>query len=372
MICSTIKRLKDRFTGPVFPRLAAMAISTDHYTPEYLDAIAKMDVAVVNFYPGAPIEPAFVVSELKHRNPRIKVALYTNLNNQIDSPAWKVNLDKLTESGWWLLKDKQRIPNGDNTPTDVSYDCNLTNFTKLDAQGRRYPEWLAQWLYGLWFQHSGADWWYCDNVQITQRIDEADWQCTGTDQKVTPGLDSAYRIGHRAEWNQIRRLCNLPIMGNADNDLSSPEYRGQLNGAFLEGQMGYDWSLQTWAGWDAMMARYRAALANTRKPHTVIFNAAGEPTDLKLFRFAYTSCLLDDGYFSFSGANGNYGVVPWFDEYGVELGRAREKHLTPYENGVYRRRFQNGTVYCNPTKLTQTVDGHVIAPEDGVVCRGVH
>ncbi len=33
----------------------------------------------------------------------------------------------------------------------------------------------------------------------------------------------------------------------------------------------------------------------------------------------------------------------------------------------YRRRFQHGTVYCNPTKSAQTVDGHYLAAEDGAI-----
>lgn len=346
-----------RHFGPVFPRLAAMAISTDHYTPEYLDAIAKMDLAIVNFYPGAPQGPKAVIAELKAINPRLQVGIYTDLNDQIDSPAWQEVLTKLTGENWWLTDKGQRI----SAWGGKSFYCNLST---------PWPQWMTEYCHQTFFAGSQADWWYCDCVQKTQRVKEGDFN--GRDETVTPEINSAYRAAYASVWPKMRSLTGCKVMGNADNDLSTPEYRGKLDGAFLEGLMGYPWSLQSWAGWDAMMARYRAALANTRKPHTVIFNAAGEPTNLKLFRFAYTSCLLDDGYFSFSGANGNYGVVPWFEEYGIELGRAREKHLTPYENGVYRRRFQNGTVYCNPTKLTQTVDGHVIAPEDGVVCRGVH
>jgi hypothetical protein len=64
-------------------------------------------------------------------------------------------------------------------------------------------------------------------------------------------------------------------MGNADNDLSLPEYRNQLNGVFLEGLMGKSWSLERTAGWAAMMKRYLGVKANLRPPAIVGFNVAG-------------------------------------------------------------------------------------------------
>lgn len=353
MICKSLAYLKHRFYGPVFPRLFGCAISTDSYTPAYLDAIARMDMTVVNFYPGASVGPRFVVSELKRRNPGIKVYIYTDLNDQIDSPAWDTVMHRLSAKNEWLLKDQQRIPAWGGK----SFYCNL--------QTPSWPFWMAEYCDETFIKGSGADGWYCDCVQEEQRVPVADFNGTG-DIPVTPEISATYRHTYALAFDRIRQLSRLPVMGNCDNDLSSPEYQGALEGAYLEGLMGYSWSL-IHQGWDAVMARYRGSLRHTSSPHTVVFNVAGAPADFKLFRFAYTSCLLHDGYFSFSGANGNYGVVPWFKEYEIQLGRALDEHITPYQSGVYRRRFQHGTVYCNPTKTTQTVDGHVIAAEDGVI-----
>ena len=64
------------------------------------------------------------------------------------------------------------------------------------------------------------------------------------------------------------------------------------------------------------MARYRAVLANTRPPRIVGFNVSGTADDYRFFRYAFTSCSLDDGYFSFTDRT-RVLQRAWFDEYGA-------------------------------------------------------
>lgn len=105
-----------------------------------------------------------------------------------------------------------------------------------------------------------------------------------------------------------------------------------------------------------MMARYRAVLRNTRPPNIVGFNVHGSPTDYRFFRYAYTSCLLDDGYFSFTDKSREYSSVPWFDEYDYKLGKAiSEPPAAAWSNGVWRRDFQYGIALVNPTNTARTV-----------------
>jgi hypothetical protein len=146
-------------------------------------------------------------------------------------------------------------------------------------------------------------------------------------------------------------------MGNTDCDLSPPEFADQLEGAFLEGLMGKRWSLETGAGWPAMMARYRAALANSRAPHLVGFNVHGPADDFRFFRYAYASCLLDDGYFSFSANDRGYSGVTWFDEFDFNLGAATSPPpAAEWKNGVWRRDFAHGLALVNPTKDPVTIE----------------
>jgi hypothetical protein len=148
-------------------------------------------------------------------------------------------------------------------------------------------------------------------------------------------------------------------MGNTDGDLSESEYAGQLESAFLEGLMGKSWSIETWGGWSKVMSRYHAAMANTRSPHIVGFNVHGDPTDYRFFRYAYASCLLDDGYFCFTAKDKEYSSVTWFDEFDSKLGAAVTQPPTgPWQSGVWRRDFEHGIALVNPAKeaVTLTLD----------------
>jgi hypothetical protein len=146
------------------------------------------------------------------------------------------------------------------------------------------------------------------------------------------------------------------LLGNTDNDLANTEWRDQLEGAFLEGMMGESWSIERRGGWGRMMDRYRAVMRNVTQPRIVGFGVNGSPTDHRFFRYAYTSCLLDDGYFAFTDKSLGYSSVPWFDEYNHKLGTALTKPPTvAWSQDVWRRDFQRGIVLVNPTAVTKTV-----------------
>jgi hypothetical protein len=105
-----------------------------------------------------------------------------------------------------------------------------------------------------------------------------------------------------------------------------------------------------------MMGRYRAALTNTATPHVVGFNVHGDPRDYRFMRYALASCLLDDGYFSFTDKAKGYSSVPWFDEYDVALGTPLESAPKQvWKSGVFRRAFSHGLVLVNPGLLGATV-----------------
>jgi hypothetical protein len=238
-----------------------------------------------------------------------------------------------------------------------TWEVNFTALSKPDGAGQRYPEWLAARNDKLYFQAAPFDIWYCDNVMRQPRV-KADWDRDGKDDAPRdPAVASAYRAGHRAEWEAIRKIHpGLALMGNADGPLSEPEFAGGLEGAFLEGLMGKNWSIEKQQGWGAVMKRYRDALANTRAPHLVGFNVHGDPKDSRFFRYAYTSCLLDDGYFCFSDNAAGYSSVPWFDEYDCALGAARSAPPAgPWRNGVWRRDFEHGLALVNPAAQPATV-----------------
>ncbi len=353
--------------GGGFPRLLGMNIGEKNYDdPAYQAQLARLDIVILGFYrgwhgkrPGETMRD--VVRTLKHLNPQLLVGQYTLLNEanifEGDS-AQHDKLAKLDHESWWLRRaDGSRVQ---WTSQYQAWDINVTDWSAPDAAGRRYPQWLAQRDYRVFFEPVPEfDIWYFDNVMAHQRIAAADWKREGRDQSGTdPGIQTAFRRGEARHWLEARALApGLLQMGNADNDLSFPEYKGRLQGVFLEGLMGKRWSLYERKGWDAMMTRYHDVFGNLAAPRIVGFNVAGDPHDYRFFRFAFASSLMDDGYFSFTDEKKGYSSVPWFDEYDAALGQPLDppQHAAG-PGGVYRRRFERGLALVNPGSRSARIE----------------
>jgi hypothetical protein len=243
------------------------------------------------------------------------------------------------------------------TPRYSAWEINITNWTRPDTDGLRWPQWMAQYGDRIYFKPASFDIWYCDNVFERPRM-SADWNLDGKDDNPKdPVIAAGYRDGHRAEWDHIRKIHpGILLMGNAEGELADPQYKGQLEGAFQEGLMGKSWSIEKHQGWAAVMQRYHAAMINTRAPHLVGFNVHGKCDDYRFLRYALCSCLLDDGYFCFSDAAKEYSSVAWFDEFDFKLGDAVSRPpATPWKDGVWRRDFARGVALVNPTDQPVTV-----------------
>ena len=352
-----------------FPRLMGMNIGAKHYDdPLYQEQLARLDVVILNFYRGwnphgYAATPAAamreVVRSLKAQNPRLLVGQYTVMNETNDDPrdvATRDLREKLHAEGWWLRNAAGRRVQW--TGRYANWETNFTPWAKPDALGRRWPEWLAERNHAVFFKDVPEfDLVYLDNVMRPLRV-RGDWDGDGADDdpKAAKVLQAHY-AGHLAHWRRLRELMpGKPLIANVDHDLANPEWRGALEGAFLEGLMGERWSLETRGGWEAMMQRYRAALANTRAPKLVGFNVHGDPQDLRFFRYAYASCLLGDGYFSFTDKAQGHSSVPWFEAYELELGKAiTAPPDAPWREGVWRRDFERGVALVNPTGAAKTV-----------------
>ena len=329
----------------------------------YQAQLARLDAVILGFYPGwrgdtdgSVIRRA--VQSMKALNPGLKVGQYTILNEASTTSANSDLTAKLDAMNWWL----RDALTGAKTQWSTSYgawDINQTEWTGADANGDRWPQWLAKRDARMFFQRVPEfDLWYFDNVMLNSRVATANWKLDGSNWSSKEAtVAAAYRRGHAAEWLAAETAAPGRLqMGNVDNDLSSPEYRGQLGGAFLEALMGKSYSIETWAGWVPMMQRYLATTANLRGPALVGFNVHGSPSDYRFFRYAFTSCLLGNGAFSFTDSALGYSSVPWFDEYEVALGAPAEAAtLNAWSNGVYRRLYANAMVLVNPQLDARTV-----------------
>ena len=350
-----------------FPRLMGMNIAIDDYQlPSYQRALAKLDVVILGFYPGwkkivsaQPIREA--VRSIKQLNPNILVGQYTMLSEvqtnlkQFSMFSYKIN--KIDREDWWL-----RDVNGNKVQWTNMYDTwmiNYTNWTKPDEEGLYYPEWLASQDFNLYFQPVPEfDIWYFDNVYSNPRIKEANWKLNNINYSNTDAeIQKAVRDGNAKEWASARMLApNVLMFGNSDNDLYFPEYSNKLNAAFLEGLMGKSWSFETVGGWDVMMDHYNRIFTNLLEPKLVGFNVWGKINNYNYFRYAFASCLMNNGFFSYTDVDVGYASVPWFDEYNISLGKAIDMpgQVKIYQ-GVRIRQFEQGLVLVNPTTKSVNV-----------------
>lgn len=348
-----------------FPRLLGMNIGKKHYDdPTYQAELAKLDIVILGFFPGwnprnetDPI--GSVLRNLKRLNPAIRIGQYTILNEAYDDPAIVPNQDirdVLNGHHWWLLNAAGKKVQW--TPKYKTWETNATQWAPTGAKGERFSDWLAERNSRLLFEgHPEFDLWYCDNVMWRPRV-TGDWDRDGQDDnRNDPKIQAAYREGMAHYWAAIRKVQpTRKIMGNADSDLSEPEFRQKMDGAFLEGWMGASYSIEKRAGWAAAMDLYRRTKANLPPGAIISVNIHAPSNDFQFFRYALASCLMDDGYFSFSDAKTLYSTVSWFDEYDVALGSA--KTLPPqaaWKQGVWRRDFAGGVALVNPTDAPVTV-----------------
>ena len=368
-----------------FPRLGGMLISSPHTydDPAYQQQIARLDVAILGMYKlwaGASSTPRAAVDAIRALNPDIMLGNYT-IATEVPSLSSDVSTadlrDKLAgEKGpravgdWWAYtNDGQHTSHfGRNT-----WDTNLTLLTEPDANGDRWPQWLAKRDNAL-ISDADFDIWYSDNCLAQPRVD-ADWNRDGVNESAdSETAGNWWRDGLRAYYDTAKSLQpGKFLMVNTDSDLdgsvrpggqSFTQYAGVAHGAFLEKLIGEGWSAETSVdGWSDMMAWYHHVFANLLNPHIVVFNVGLDPTDFQTFRYGFGSCLLNDGFFSVSDSS--FHNVLWFDEFDLAgrsttdwLGAPVEPPQTaPWRNGVYRREFTNGLVLVNPKgNGRQTVD----------------
>jgi hypothetical protein len=367
--------------------LLGMNIGAKNYDDSgYQAQLARLDAVILGFYPGwkgdtdgSVIRRA--VQSIKALNPAIKIGQYT-IQNEAVADATKTSNDdliaKLDAMNWWL-RDALTGAKLQWTAGYSAWDVNQTDWVAPDSNGDRWPQWVAKRHQRLYFQPVPEfDIWYFDNVMTNSRILAANWKLDGSNWSSKEAtVAAAYRRGHVAEWQTAAAVAPGRVqMGNVDGDLSPPEYRGQLGAAFLEALMGESYSIETWAGWPAMMKRYFDTTANLRAPAMVAFNVHGSPTDYRFFRYAFASCLLGNGHFAFTDKAAGYSSVAWFDEYEVALGAPAEAATTSmWSNGVYRRLYANAMVLVNPQADPRSVTiepgwRRLLAAQDAVTNNG--
>jgi hypothetical protein len=341
------------------PKVAAWDMTSDTGA-ERQALLARFGMAIVNLPPDSARTNAFV-SGVRAISPTTAIAQYLpfpDLRSNGTSTSYSYALGtEASAAGWWLHKaDGTQV----SFTSGTTWAVNMTGWAAPNAAGQRYPQFKAAFDHRVFFQDTPLDYAFTANTFARPRVD-ADWRGDGTNQlRTDPTVQAAMRAGYAAYWAQLRALePSVKIMAGLDNanDLSSPEFKDQLEGAFLDGMIGKSWSLEA-QSWDAAMERYRTVRANTRADKDVVFVTYGaSPTDYAMLRYGLASALMDDGMFLFIPASGSQ-VPAWYDEYAAPLGAAVDAPpMAPTHNGVYLRRFENGLALVNPSRTeSATID----------------
>ena len=99
--------------------------------------------------------------------------------------------------------------------------------------------------------------------------------------------------------------------------LALPEYDKKVHGGVLEIVMRSSDLESPRTTWTKVMEYYRRSIDYFSLSRNWCSSlVSGEPDNYRFFRYAFATCLLDDGYFDYApDSNHQYGTVEWFDEF---------------------------------------------------------
>ena len=360
-------------TKDSFPRIGGINIAPRNYEdPAYQAKLAKADWVIFGFYENWSKNGqsmADVISNIKAINPDLVAANYTNpsaVRDDGSAMAEKIGSSKGPNGigDWWGYD-----ANGVRLRwTSDAYHVNYTTLVTPDSNGDRWPQWLAKYDKATFYDNAGFDMVFIDNMS------SKDWTGTGTPDYDRDGRpdssgarDAQYRAAHAAYIDKFRALMpNHAVIGNITpwlipgfTDDVYPEYKGKLDGGVMERVIGADYSIEgsdadgslnSWGSWEKMMGAYQNAV-NWTSGQFIMFSVSGYADDYQTMRYGLTSCLMGNGYYSYSDQLQLFHSLPWFDEFDVDLGKSMSPHqISPWKNGVYRRDFEKGVVLVNPRR----------------------
>lgn len=351
--------------NPTFPRLMGINFGGSYSDPSYQKAVSKYDVVVTSFYPEWDYKKDRLkdtLAAIKKYNPNILILNYSIFNDVSKGGDIQMNEDirkKVDQEDWWL-----RTAGGALTQIEANaynyYSINVTEWASRDSEGLNFPQWRAKRDHEKFFsKQPDLDGWYVDITDFKPPVPLADFKRSGGNiPNTNPEVMSSYRKTQVEGWQQFRKYqSDKLIIGNIDHVINetSPEFVDKLNGAFLESLTGRSWSLMN-AGWDKAMDRYHETMDHVLAPKLVGFGFRGSPTDYQNMRYGLTSCLMNDGYYSYSNIDTGYTEALWFDEYDARLGYPIDQPQTKaWSKGVFRRDFDKGIALVNPTDAAVTV-----------------
>ncbi|MBI5621335.1 VCBS repeat-containing protein [Candidatus Falkowbacteria bacterium] len=338
-----------------YPKLANYFLQTPISDADAM-ALARWDVVILGMQ--AQDTSPQQIQKIRQLNPQVKILAYVasqefpaSRYTTLESAAgpWHALYAGIAEQ-WWLLR-----PDGTHFSSwPGNWSLNVTNSAPV-VNNQRWNTYLPQFLHdtvmstGLW------DGIFYDNVWgnvawVGDGQMDANRDGVKDDAAV---LDSAWKQGMDTLLNTSRTLegNNKIIIGNC-RDLN---FKTALNGCLIENA----YLEAPWNNWSKDNTLYAGLMVNpTLTPLTVINNNTGNTgaqSNYRLMRYGLGSALLQNGYYSFDfGTNGHHELW-WYDEYDVNLGTPVSASYQVNGASLWRRDFEQGAVFVNPTDQKKIV-----------------
>ncbi|MBN2120516.1 MAG: hypothetical protein JW734_05635 [Candidatus Omnitrophica bacterium] len=321
-----------------YPRLAKYFLHPRIWDKAWVEELAKWDVVILDMEVQA--EPQDI-ELLRKLNPDIVILAYITSEEFLpeltgeDYPLRTEILSNIKEN-WWL-KDTQgnKISAWDDTSRMFTMSFDWSDFLAkfLDANVIKSGLWDGLFYDCVW--------------------EEVSWVNSGNIDMDNNGIkDNPESLDK--EWkNRVEYLLSKTVQYLGESFLlvgngPSRSYYHYLNGIMLE-----EFPAVYAGGWEGSMEHYQRCMEKARSPRVCFVASDGEKEDYRMMRFTLTCCLLGDGYFSYDRP-GSHTSFWWYDEYDASLGYPKAKAYK-LESGVFRRDFDKGIVFCNPTLKTQRI-----------------
>jgi hypothetical protein len=340
-----------------------------HNDPQYQRLVSRLDVAIMSQH--TTDETALSIKQL---NPDILLGVYTNIIEV--GKTWCCDHER------WRNKIEQEVgPNPDRHPdwwvrtADTgekievwpgTWRVNITDFVRPDSEGRNWIDYRVEYDNQRWFSNDVWDIWYSDVVHYEPRYRSGPRGTFSGGRATAAEENAAYRRAHRRHWDGIYAARPGTIVGVNFNWYVYQHEQGKwdlevydqvVQNGFFENALvarrehGHPWHvIHQWQLW---------AESYLKKPAILIFHVVGPRDDYQFARYGLTTALMGNGFFKFSPDDGYlYGTVEWFDEFDL-AGTADTSWLglavtpppsAPWQQGVYRRDFQNGIALVNPKR----------------------
>ena len=309
--------------------LLVLDMEVQENSPEALKKIRRLnpDVIILAYITSQEIMDDFKYYHLANLRPKLKEGIDDS----------------------WYLKDESgnKISNWSGT-----YMLNLSNKSLTNTKGQRFNDYLPEFIVnnikasGLWdgvfYDNTWGDlaWINRNNIDLDN---------DGRRESVAE-INSLWAEGFKKMLDKTRTLVGKDFLIVGNGKIYEP-YQAVLNGMMFE-NFPSSWEGDgTWAG---SINNYLKLPSLNASPSLSIINTYNKnQNNFELMRFALSSTLLGNGFFSYDYDTTNHTQLWWYDEYDINLGRANSQaynllnNSKTINNSIFRRDFENASVFVN-------------------------